>query len=234
MFILSHGLGLSKNIWDALIPYIDGEMIAKDLPGHGESTESVYDWRSIWLNTIQRLSKAEINSASVVLHSFSAGLIPEILECRERPRRIYLVEGIIHPDDALWTKEIASMNSDEYDAWLPRWRDVSYMTLKSQLILPQSRDNIIKWSSGFKLVKRDALYSMSTRLQSRVNSRELERALVGSGECVTYLQGSRSKICQTAIDFVRRCGCEVRVVQDSGHFPMLDNPEGLANLLKAE
>lgn len=234
MFIFLHGLGLSKNIWDALNPYIDGEMIATDLPGHGESTGSAYDWRSIWLNATQGLSKAEINGSSVVLHSFSAGVIPEILDCPGRPRRIYLIEGIVHPDDALWTKEITRMNSDEYGAWLARWRDVSYMTLKSQLILPQSRDNIIKWSLGFKLVKHDALYSMSRQLQSRVNSRELERALLRSAGDVTYLQGSRSKIQQTGLDFVRRCGCEVRMVQGSGHFPMLDNPEGLAHLLKAE
>lgn len=231
MLILLHGLGLSRSVWDKLIPLIDCEVIAKDLPGHGQSKFDCYDWESIWHDTINSVPETDITKASVVLHSFSAGALPEILNYRERPQRIYLLEGIVHPDDATWTKVIASMSAEEYESWLPRWRSVSPMTLKSQLVRPQSRRDIEKWSSGFRLVKEDALYSMSEQLQSRVNSKELEFCLSSSEGILTYLQGSKSKLRASAINFIRRCGCRIEELPDAGHFPMLDNPEALARLL---
>ena len=231
MLILLHGLGLSKNIWDKLIPLIDCEVIAKDLPGHGGSDCIYYDWKSIWLDTINSLQERDITKASVVLHSFSAGALPEILNHRKQPQMIYLLEGIIHPDDAKWTKVIANMNADEYESWLLKWRSVSNMTLKSQLVRSQSKQDIKKWSSGFRLVKEEALYSMSKQLQSRVNSKELEFYLSSSERNLVYLKGSKSKVSSSGINFVKQCGCRVEELQDSGHFPMLDNPLALARLL---
>jgi pimeloyl-ACP methyl ester carboxylesterase len=231
MLILLHGLGLSRSIWDKLIPLIDCEVIAKDLPGHGNSNIKKYDWESIWHNAINNMSQTEINKATVVLHSFSAGVLPEIFNYKERPQKIYLLEGIIHPDDATWTKVIANMNVDEYKLWMPRWRSISNMTLKSQLVRSQLSSDVDKWSSGFKLVEEDALYIMSEQLQSRVHSTDLEFYLSSFERNIIYLQGSKSKIGDSGINFAKRCGCKIEEIQDAGHFPMLDNPEALAHLL---
>lgn len=231
MLILVHGLGLSRSIWDKLIPLINCEVVAIDLPGHGNSKFECYDWKSIWHDIINSVPQTDITKASVVLHSFSAGALPEILNYRKRPHSIYLLEGIVHPEDAIWTKVIAGMNVEDYKSWLTRWRSVSHMTLKSQLVRPQSSRDIEKWSSGFRVVKEDALFSMSAQLQSRVNSKELEFCLSNSQGNLTYLKGSKSKVGASGINFVRGCGCRIEELQDAGHFPMLDNPEALARLL---
>ncbi len=231
MLVMLHGLGLSKNIWDKLIPLIDCEVIAKDLPGHGDSKFVDYDWKSIWQDTLSNIDERDLSKASIVLHSFSAGVLPEILNHREKPKMIYLLEGIVHPDDVTWTKVVANMSVKEYETWLPRWRSVSHMTLKSQLVRPQLKSDIKKWSSGFRLVKQDAIYSMSEQLQTRVNSKELGQCLSSSDGNLIFLKGSESKVCVSGINFARHCGCKVEELHDSGHFPMLDNPKALASLL---
>ena len=91
------------------------------------------------------------------------------------------------------------MNVDEYRLWMPRWRSISNMTLKSQLVRSQLSSDVDKWSSGFKLVEEDALYIMSEQLQSRVHSTDLEFYLSSFERNIIYLSPSPFQLLQISL-----------------------------------
>ena len=67
-------------------------------------------------------------------HSFSGALLPEIHDSSVMPAKVILLEAILHPADAIWTTELDLLNTAQFEQWLPRFRSVASMTLKSQLV----------------------------------------------------------------------------------------------------
>ena len=93
-FLLVHGLGLSSNIWSSIIPLLDEEVITVDLPGHGESAATDFSWSGLWETIANALAGREWSETTLVLHSFSACLLPEIISSGVRPEKIILID---HP-----------------------------------------------------------------------------------------------------------------------------------------
>lgn len=75
-YLLVHGPGMSSNKWDGLAPLLDGAVIAKDLPGHGNSQCRRYDWDGLWYDISGAVKAYEWEKTIVVLHAFSAALLP--------------------------------------------------------------------------------------------------------------------------------------------------------------
>ncbi|SMC88087.1 alpha/beta fold hydrolase [Lentzea albidocapillata] len=46
-FLLLHGLGGDRSVWQALAPRLDGRAVAVDLRGHGESGDGPWDWEAV-------------------------------------------------------------------------------------------------------------------------------------------------------------------------------------------
>lgn len=99
-YLLVHGLGLSADIWSHLSPLLEGEVIAKDLPGHGASRSQAYDWVDLWGEITSPVRRDQWVETVLVLHSFIAALIPEIVSSGIRPAHVVLLEGILQSKDA--------------------------------------------------------------------------------------------------------------------------------------
>ena len=74
-YLLVHGLGLSADIWSHLSPLLDGEVIARDLPGHGASRSQAYDWVDLWGEITSPVRSDQWAETVLLLHSFTAALI---------------------------------------------------------------------------------------------------------------------------------------------------------------
>lgn len=227
-YVLVHGLGLSANIWSSLIPFLDDEIVAADLPGHGNSTSNDFSWKGLWRSVVDAAGSVEWSETTIVLHSFSACLIPEICSESIRPRKIVFIEGILQPSDAVWSGNLTHLYDDDFQNWLLRFRSVSEMTLKSQLVTNQPKDKLIEWSNAFRIADGDALRGIASNMKDRLSSGLITKTFDRGQAHFTYVKGSRSRLC---IDGSTFKGVTFYEIENSGHFPMIDNPAGLANII---
>ena len=167
----------------------------------------------------------------LVLHSFTAPLLPEILSSGAHPKKIVLLEGILHPDDAIMAKNLVSMDNEIFQNWLKRFRSVSKMTLKSQLISKNLTNNLEEWSDSFKLVKGAALQVMARNLKQRLESDIIAKALTLSIIPMIYIRGEHSRLSSTGHRFLREKNMDIRKILKSAHFPMIDNPNDVSHLI---
>lgn len=223
-FLLVHGLGLSSRIWNHLSPCLDQEAIALDLPGHGESNSIDFTWSGIWQTIANSMEWRKWSETILVLHSFSACLLPELVSLKVQPKKIIMIEGILHPKDALWSSDLTLLNNSQYDYWLKRFRSVSEIALRSQLFSKQEKKDIKFWSDAFKHVNSNALYTMSTNLKKRLGSDELLEAIKLLSNLIIYLRGERSRLSQEGRTFLENNSIEIREIPGTGHFPMIDDP----------
>lgn len=229
-YLLVHGLGLSADIWNHLSPLLDGEVIAKDLPGHGVSRLQAYDWSDLWGEISSPVLRDQWAETVLVLHSFTAALIPEIVSSGIRPAHVVLLEGILQSKDVYWSNDIALMNDDEYQSWLNRFRSVSEMALKSQLVSKQTKKDIAIWSEAFKKVQGNALKEMASNLKNRLSGDALSVAFAKSDFSVTYIKGGKSRV-SLPYDLLRLVKGHSYTFKDCGHFPMIDSLGPMVKLL---
>jgi pimeloyl-ACP methyl ester carboxylesterase len=221
-YLLVHGLGLSADIWSQLSALLHGEVIARDLPGHGASRSQAYEWIDLWAEISSPVLQEQWGQTVLVLHSFTAALIPEIVFSGIRPAHVVLLEGILHSEDAHWSNEIALMNDVEYQRWLNRFRSVSEMALKSQLVSKQTKNDICIWSEAFKIVQGDALKQMASNLKNRLSGDSIYAAFSKSDFQVTYFNGEKSGV-SFPHGLLRLANSNHQILEDCGHFPMIDS-----------
>lgn len=229
-YLLVHGLGLSADIWSLLSPHLNGQVIASDLPGHGASRSQAYDWNELWGEISSPIRCDQWADTVLVLHSFTAALIPNIVSSGIRPAHVVLLEGILTSNDAHWSAKVAVMNDHEYRIWLSRFRQVSVMTLKSQLVLKQAKKDIISWSDSFKKVHGNALKIMASNLKDRLAGNELAIAFAGADFPITYIKGRKSRV-SLPQNLLRLANSSHEIVDDCGHFPMIDRVDAIVDQL---
>jgi len=222
--VLLHGLGLTSNIWDPLIAILDGDVVALDLPGHGQCIDKDFSWEGVWTSLIQSLGTENANSCTLVLHSFAAAILPEIVKSGLIFKKVIFLEGILHSDDAVWTKDLPEMKNDAFQQWLVRFRSVSEMALRSQLVKRHSTREISLWSEGFRSANGDALRIMASNLVDRLHTDAIEKSLNSAKFPSIYIRGEKSRLGLVGRDFISSLGIIIAEVPESGHFPMLDNP----------
>ena len=229
-YLLVHGLGISSNIWDVLVPLLDGDVIAKDLPGHGHSQCRRYDWDGLWSDISESVAADEWKKTIVVLHSFSAALLPEIINNGVRPAHVIFLEGILHYQDMYWSNDISLMSEEEYEIWIEGVRSVSYMALKSQLVARPRKAEILRWSRSFREVNGTALRAIAINLRERLLKDELRRSFGKINFTIKYVKGGKSKV--IVADFLKEVGVkDCWVIPNAGHFPMIDDPILLSDKL---
>ena len=215
-----------------MIPLLDGEVITVDLPGHGSSTSNDYSWAGIWATIMNCMERRSWWDTVLVLHSFTASLLPEIVSSGVRPKKIVLVEGIIHSDDAILANNLSAMDLDFFNQWFVRFRSVSRMALKSQLISKHSDNKIDEWSNSFKVVRGMALRIMAINLKKRLDTDGITNAFTSSSIPIVYIRGEFSRLSLTGKYFLQQNNVEIRVISKSAHFPMIDNPGKLSELMR--
>jgi pimeloyl-ACP methyl ester carboxylesterase len=230
-FLLVHGLGLSSRIWSDLVPYLKGEIIAIDLPGHGDSSCYDFSWDGIYQTIVDSISKDEWMNTVLVLHSFSSCALPEIIQGGVRPKCILILEGPLISSPYSWTSRVANLDDTEYLKWLGKFKEAAEISLRVQLVSRHSREKLKYWSDGFKRVNPKALRVMAANLYRRIESNELPKTVRGHAKNIRYICGGRSCLNPGALEVAKTLQLSIDFVPNSKHFPMIDNPSILSLLI---
>jgi pimeloyl-ACP methyl ester carboxylesterase len=223
-YVFLHGLGLSHTIWSPLVPLVKGNMISPDLLGHGSSPIGGYSFESLWDFLRDELIPLDWDKTSLIMHSMSAALLPEVLNSKIRPRSICLIEGNLTGEDSHWSRQICQKSPAAYESWLARLRANSGMVLGMQLSTSHNKDDLVFWSSGFKQVDESALRQIAEQLVLRSKSGEILSAIKEIDSPTTYLRGAKSGSWTEGTLLLAKIGVPVIEIPNAGHYPMIDNP----------
>jgi pimeloyl-ACP methyl ester carboxylesterase len=101
-FVLIHGATMSANSWDRLIPLLDGEVLAVDLPGRGSRAD--VDVRTVTLDdcgkaVAEDILRRDLTDIVLVGHSFGGVTVPRVMALLpERIRHVVLLSAVV-PED---------------------------------------------------------------------------------------------------------------------------------------
>lgn len=229
--VFIHGLAASKEMWNPLLPYLwDFDIINYELPGHGESAQTRFTWDDVISDLTSILFGKE--GIIYVLHSFAAAYLPELIPVLATNDRVVLVEGVIHIDDAHWTKSF-DLNAEKMShRWIENFRSGRQVILRSQLVNKHSKDQIESWSHGYAQVTSDALLFHIGNFVERLKSQDIINSMCGAASSICFVRGEKSKLSKANQNIVKSYGIEVYNIQCSAHFPMLDNPLSLSQVIK--
>lgn len=222
--VLVHGLAGSKHHWNSLLPYLNGfNVINFEIPGHGESESLSFDWNS----AVAELKTLLPSSGPIIyiLHSFAASLTPELIKISNKNDRIILVEGIIHIDDAKWTQSNAFLDESVFENWVKKFRKGGRVALKYQLVKSHSKSDIDMWSKGFGKVNKSAIKIFSRKFIERLQSKEITTSLKNFKSNIVFIRGESSNLSKSSLKNLMKSNIAIHTVSDSGHFPMMDNPK---------
>ena len=229
---LVHGLAASKYHWYPLLPYLnDVNVVNFEIPGHGESRSQNFDWESTVSKLYTNLPKSDC--IIYVLHSFAASFLPEIIKKIKKNDRIIIVEGIIDLDDAKWTQSQAFLDDFMFEKWVKKFRIGGRVALKFQLIEKHTKSDIDLWSTGFACMNEGAIKIYSKIFVERLKNMEVKTSLMSHHNNITFIRGEKSNLSESCINTIKKCNIPLKIIKNSGHFPMLDNPKDVYNVIQS-
>jgi len=101
-FVLIHGAGMGAQCWDRLVPLLDGETCAVDLPGRGPRSE--VDLRSVTLTDcaqaiVDDVDRAGLDDIVLVAHSFAGVSVPRVMAAlASRLRHVVFLSAVVPAD----------------------------------------------------------------------------------------------------------------------------------------
>jgi pimeloyl-ACP methyl ester carboxylesterase len=101
-FVLIHGATMAAASWERLVPLLEGEVLAVDLPGRG--TRADVDLRSVTLDDCARavvddIVERDLTDVVLVGHSFGGVTVPRVMALvPDRIRHVVLLSAVV-PED---------------------------------------------------------------------------------------------------------------------------------------
>ena len=229
---LIHGLAASKLHWEPLLPYLNHFNIVNfEIPGHGGSKSlNFFEWESIVSELHKSLSKSD--RVIYVLHSFAVCLLPEIIKKSKQYDRIIIIEGIIHLDDAKWTQSQGFLDDFMFENWVKKFRLGARVALKLQLVKKHNKSDIELWSTSFADVDANAIKILSVNFVERLKKLEISDSLFSHQKNIMFLKGEKSNLSKSCMNIIQKSNVELVTIDNSGHFPMLDNPKDVSKVIQ--
>ncbi|MEU4232881.1 alpha/beta fold hydrolase [Nonomuraea sp. NPDC026600] len=226
-FVLIHGAGFGANCWDELIPHLDAEALAVDLPGRGTRA-------GVELNTVtladcadavrQDVEAKDLRDVVLVGHSFAGVTVPRVLDLiPDRIRHVVLVSGVVPPDGSRVLDQIDPGVRDLVEQSIAG--GVYHQTREgAAAILCEDMDEATTVSTLDRLID-DSAALLSETVDLSGYRREIPR---------TYLHLTRDKcyveeLQQRSIALLRPDVVDL----DTGHLAMISAPGKLAAVLNA-
>ncbi len=230
-YVCLHGLGLSNTIWEPLSRLTFNPMLTPNLPGHGGSTLKYCGFRGMWEFVRRLLPDKDWENATLLLHSMSGALLPELVRSGLRLNRLVLIEANLISGDATWSRQIAALSETNYHNYLTRLRNHSRAVIQSQLKSRHTDKDLALWAEGFELVDPCALRELSQDLVMLSDSGAALQALELIDCPVIYLRGALSGEWDTGYALLSKLQIPVVYIPRAGHYPMLDNAQETAEAL---
>ena len=101
-FVLVHGAGVGASCWEPLLPLLEGDTLAADLPGRGERRS--VDPRSVTLADcaaalVEDVEAANLEDIVLVAHSFAGVTAPLAMSAlADRLRHVVFLSAVVPPD----------------------------------------------------------------------------------------------------------------------------------------
>ncbi|MET7328088.1 alpha/beta fold hydrolase [Nonomuraea sp. NPDC005650] len=226
-FVLIHGAGFGANCWDELIPHLNAQALAVDLPGRGTRA-------GIGLDTVtladcadavrEDVEAKDLRDVVLVGHSFAGVTVPRVLDLMpDRIRHVVLVSGVVPPDGSRVLDQIDPGVRDLVEQSIAG--GVYHQTREgAAAILCEDMDEATTASTLDRLID-DSAALLSETVDLSGYRREIPR---------TYLHLTRDRcyveeLQQRSIALLRPDVVDL----DTGHLAMISAPGKLAAVLNA-
>jgi pimeloyl-ACP methyl ester carboxylesterase len=224
--VLVHGGGLGKECWDPMLPFLDGDVLAVDLPGRGDRPA---DLSKIGIaefvdSVVDEIVSRDLHDVVLVGHSLAGLTIPQVAgRVPDRIRALVFVSCTVPRDgqssyDTL-DPEIQALSdsapSDELTTLDPE-------IAKAVFYNDVSDPDVLEW--GLSLLVPEAPASVTDPMILRTMPEQIRRVWIRLNDDVIVVPEKQDR-------FVENLGgCEVLEL-DAGHMAMISRPRDLAQLL---
>jgi pimeloyl-ACP methyl ester carboxylesterase len=99
-YVLVHGGGFAGSCWDEITPFLDGDVLAVDLPGRGRNPGDLHSITvSDFVTSVASdITRNDLSDVTLVGHSLAGLTLPGVLEeVPERLRRVVFVSCSVPP-----------------------------------------------------------------------------------------------------------------------------------------
>ncbi|WP_407662353.1 alpha/beta fold hydrolase [Mycolicibacterium rutilum] len=246
--LLIHGMAGSSETWRAVIPQLSRRyrVIAPDLLGHGQSDKPRGDYSlgafAVWLRDL--LDELKISQATIVGQSLGGGVAMQfVYQHPDYCRRLVLISsGGLGPDVG-WTLRLLSAPGAEFILPVIAPRPVLKVGNKLRTWFSsagiQSPRGAEMWSAYSSLADAQTRQAFLRTLRSVVDYRgqavsALNRLRVASQLPIMAIWGDHDGIIPVTHAYAAldaRPECRLEVLEGVGHFPHVERPSEVVDLL---
>lgn len=242
--VFVHGYCCESGDWKAQLDRLGErwETVALDLPGHGRSTIGSLGWTveafAVALSSV--LDRVEADDVVLVGHSMGCRVVLETCHTRsDRVRAVVLVDGSwVGPGDAEEARHAAAKRIAEFgaQAWIVdsferMFLDGSDTSLRARLVArsatarPEAAAELLPsmfaWDAGRMAEVLRSLRIPMLALQSTDLDAQLRRVALSEGDSTRWLGLLETQVCDLTLE----------IVPCRSHFPMLERPNEVSDLL---
>jgi len=223
--VLIHGAGYGANCWERLLPHLDGEVLAVDLPGRGARRD--VDLADVTLSGCAAAVHADmlerdLRDVVLVGHSMAGVTVPRVVKLApERIRHIVLVSAVVPADgtsvlDSIDPEVRAAVEAAIAGGIYAQTREVGRMMLCNDLDEEQSTwalDNVVDDAAALLAEPVDLSgYAM--------------------GVPTTYIRLDRDATVPADVQELAQSRAGASAIHlDAGHMVMISRPSELAAIL---
>ncbi|MEU7853136.1 alpha/beta fold hydrolase [Nonomuraea sp. NPDC049141] len=224
-FVLIHGAGFGANCWDELIPHLNAQALAVDLPGRGTRA-------GVGLDTVtladcadavrEDVEAKDLRDVVLVGHSFAGVTVPRVLDLiPDRIRHVVLVSAVVPPDGSRVLDQIDPGVRDLVEQSIAG--GVYHQTREgAAAILCEDMDEATTVSTLDRLID-DSAALLSETVDLSGYRREIPRTYLHLTRDLCYVE----ELQQRSIALLRPDVIDL----DTGHLAMISAPGKLAAIL---
>lgn len=234
--IFFHGLCGNKSHFDKSFSYLKKfGVLTFDLIGFGMNQKKIIIRKSIIKQQAEYVKKTIFNLKSnelvLVFHSLSTVLIPFILKnntIKKKISKLILIEGDIVKEQLNWVNLLSSMNEKKFNIYIKNFKKNSKMVMLSQLNNQKNYKDTYSYS--FKNFNEILLKKFSRECIKIIHKNKVHLYLKNLKMKKLLIISKKNKNLynkktQNLFD-------QIKFINNSGHYPMIDNPSQTYNIIK--
>jgi pimeloyl-ACP methyl ester carboxylesterase len=226
--VLVHGGGLGKECWDRLLPFLDGDVLAVDLPGRGDNPADLAEVGIAEFvdSVVDDIESRDLHDVVLVGHSLAGLTIPGVAgRVPDRIRALVFISCTVPREgqstyDTLDPEIQAISDENPNDELTTLDPEIAKAVFYNDVDDPE----VLEW--GLSILVPEAPASVTDTMVLSTMPRDLRRVWIRLNDDVIVAPVKQDRFVETL------GGCEVLEL-DSGHMAMVSRPRDLAALLNA-